>query len=578
MTHFLTASLLFLTLSLGAQNFTLKTSNAQPRQGEEFTISYVLENASPEEFIPPNFGKNFTRKFGPSQGSQASLINGRKSSSISYSYRIVANRTGRMNLPSAAVMVGGKRLTASGKTIRVLERGATPAAPEALGTKHSLALETNVDTAYVGQQILIDYVLYTTAARVAYDFTRLPPIDGAFEMGLGRYDKSVRADTIEEDIYSRKILKRVAVFPQQAGRLDLDAAQMRLSEETGRTIRRGFFPERETIVTMLETTARSIPVFPLPQPVPPDFSGVVDPEPRVQFQTDKRSLSTDEAVRITMTLYGESDVKRWEIPQIDFGEAFETYDPVVLGQTTQEDGGQLLSRKQIQYTLLPRRAGTYNLRPSVSYFDPDSSVYRSAAPHTIRLKVAPGSGAGNEPDTPEDASLSGPAPLFATTTLRPVRQFYFGSGLFWVLTLLPLFGLAGLLLYRRQQQQRSERDPGLVRRERARAEAERQLGVAKTRLDAGDLRGFYQEIGRATLGYVSDKLSIKNADLNTSDILAALQRRGIEELLVLRLKTMLQTTEAGRFAGPGAVQKAPETLYRELTQLLVELDGGLANN
>lgn len=568
----LTIFLLGITYLLNGQSFTLTTSNAQPRKGERFTVTYTLENATPQQFLPPDFGKSFTVVSGPNRGSRVSIVNGRKSSSISYSYQVAANRIGRINLPSAAVLVNGRRMTASGKTINVREPGEELQIPE---TQNALVLEVNADTAYVGQQLHLDFVLYTTATRIGFDFTKLPSIDGAYEQALERFDDTVRPDTIDGTVYSRKVLRRVAVFPQQAGTMEIGVGALRLTQETGRTIRRGFFPERETIASILQTEATTIPVLALPQPTPNNFSGAVESNLQMQIQLDKWTLTTDGALKLTLTLFGESDVKRWAVPEIEFGAEFEVYEPTVLGQQTQESGGVLKSRKQIQYTLLPRRAGTYTLRPSISYFAPDTAAYLTAQSRSFRVVVDPGKAIISEDNPIENATPSGPAPYFTTTSLVARRQSYYGSVLFWLLTSFPIVGLLGVMFYKNRRDNRTERDPSLVKRERARAEAERHLSTAKSYLASENFRAFYQEIHRATLGYVADKLSLKNTQLNTSNLINLLKEREVPTELIQDFEKTLKQTETARFAGTTAIEKTPEEFYRTIRELLLELDAKL---
>ena len=88
----------------------------------------------------------------------------------------------------------------------------------------------------------------------------------------------------------------------------------------------------------------------------------------------RNNITTDEAIAMTMTLTGNGDVKQVQAPPINIDKV-EVYDPRVINEKTEERNSQLISEKVLEYLLLPKEPGRYNIAPEFTYFDTDSLKY-----------------------------------------------------------------------------------------------------------------------------------------------------------------------------------------------------------
>ena len=468
-----------------AQTFRAEVTPNPARTDRPVALTYTLEGGQPEQFIEPEFGAAFRVQGGPNYSSQTRIVNGRTSKSWSASYWLRIERPGTYTVPAAAVRTNDRTLRTEPIAFNVQPGVPTDELRDA--GEHFVRLEVSADTAYPGQQLTLDYVLYTTARQLNYDFSQLPEPGNAYVRQVEAFNDQPFAAEIDGTPYTAKVIRREAVFPQQSGTLTLDPATVRLGVPTGRYVTRGFFRQPETVNLRLTTPRRRIPVLPFPDP-PADFAGVAG-EYVIDVRPDRRSLTTDESLRLRVAITGTGDPRRLEVPDLGLERDFEVYDPTLVDESIYERGGRVEGRKQFDYLLVPKRAGVVNLRPNLRYWSPDSLAYLTATTRIQRIQVAAGSGAATA-DVPLPAATP-ESRLFSEATLRPRTSWYPGSALFWMLTLLPLLlvsGTIGFDFYRRHQR--------LLGASESVSPVEQHLHAARAARAAGDTEAFYAALER----------------------------------------------------------------------------------
>ncbi len=83
---------------------------------------------------------------------------------------------------------------------------------------------------------------------------------------------------------------------------------------------------------------------------------------------------------------------------------------------------------------------------------------------------------------------------------------------------------------------------------------------------------FYEEVLRALWGYLSDKLSIPQANLTKDNVEAELTKYGVDETLTSEFMNILNTCEFARYA-PTQASDAMDRLY----ELTVDAIGKMEN-
>ena len=88
-------------------NFTASVTSNSVAVGERFRITFAAD-ASIDNFRAPTFD-GFQILSGPNQSTSMQLVNGSFSTNISYSYILVANKTGSLTIEPAKCIVDGKK-------------------------------------------------------------------------------------------------------------------------------------------------------------------------------------------------------------------------------------------------------------------------------------------------------------------------------------------------------------------------------------------------------------------------------------------------------------------------------------
>ena len=100
--------------------FKIEVSSDSVLLGNYFEVKFILENQSGTQFQPPSF-EGFNVVGGPNQSSSFSMVNGKVSQSMSYSYYLEAEDIGFIYIDPASVKVGNEVLETEPKKILILD-------------------------------------------------------------------------------------------------------------------------------------------------------------------------------------------------------------------------------------------------------------------------------------------------------------------------------------------------------------------------------------------------------------------------------------------------------------------------
>lgn len=553
--------------TLSAQTtFEATTDARRVLENSYFEVTFTLSNAQGGQFSPPSF-EDFLVVSGPSQAVSTSMINGQVSRTQAYSYTLKPRRTGTFTIGSASIKVSRTTLQTKPLTIEVVKgRKGEPGAAEQV----FIRAEPYTETAYVGQQILLDYKLYTTLDVESFNILEESGYQGFFAQDVRRFNGRVMREVINGVQYTTKVLKRIALFPQQTGQLSIEPMNVQLGvvKEGAKRSRSFFFtPEVRPYPAATETV--NIEVLPLPAGAPESFTGAVG-DYQIRPDLSSKTATTDDALTLILTVRGSGDIKRVEAPALDLPEGFEVYEPKAVEETNLELNASIEGKKVFEYLLLPKVPGDYEFTPKFTYFSPDSAKYVTLADQSFSIYVKQGTGQPGR----ATASLNETediGPLMLSPGLTQTRAPFLGSALFWGLMAAPLLLFGGLLGWRRHRAKQDDIDPNERRMQAARGVAQERLSQAKSHLKAGDSRAFYDEVSKAILGYVGDKLQIPRSSMSKSSLRQRLQELDLDESLIETVMSIVQDCEMALFAGQADAGKM-ETVYERATQAIAGME------
>lgn len=509
-----------------------------------FEIKFTLKNANGADFSAPNF-ENFTISAGPNRSESVQIINGQVSREVGYSFTLKANKVGTFSIGSASINANNKILKSLPVSIKVLPQSqATEKEKESTGQAY-VQIEPNKIEAYPGEQILLDYKLYTTVSLEGYDITEEPDYKGFYVQELRRFNSGSLREIVNGKQMTTKVLRRLALFPQQTGPLTIPSAQIQLAmvEDNGRT---GFFFSRNIKPLFIATEPVNILIKEIPRPFPKDFTGAVG-QFKFQASIEHRQITTDDAVSILVMISGNGDIKRVQPPPLMLSDSFDLYPPKIIEENITEENGTVLGRKIIEYLALPKHQGNYLLHPTFSYFNTESAAFETVKAGPFPLFVKKGSDKHQaQSNIQRDNEISGDIkPIKLESKLSKKGLFFVDSFTFIIFMGFPLLAFMGLLIFKKSK----IKNQNQLNFKQADKIALQRLSTAKNHLLSSATRAFYDEISKASLGYICDKMNIPLSELSKDNMREKLVSTNISPAQIEEFMRIIQTCETALFAG-----------------------------
>lgn len=571
--------------------------------GEAFDLTFVVNAQGSRNFKAPAF-KGFDVLFGPAQSQSTNIVytNGamQQSFTLSYAYRLRAPESaGEFRFEPATIEVKGQSYQTEAVVLKVLPARAQSnsqsrsARNNAPGSRPSQPVSGEIgnddvflrsfvskSNPYVGEEVVVTYRLYTAVPVRQYSIYKLPSNKGFWSEELKTGENEQR-ETINGRPYVYVDLRKVALFPQEAGKLTIEPLEIEVvagiqqkRERTG-TIFDIFDDPFFDRVTYTQANVRTKPtvlnVRPLPEAGrPADFNGPVG-DYKVTFQYDRtKTLKANEAIDFTFTVSGSGNIELIQPPHILFPPDFDVYEPRVNLHKTQD--GHIGGQASIEYIVVPRSPGIYRIPAfSFSYFNPQTGQYRTVDIPETALNIREGDGtyvpaSGPEQADGRTAQTLAPLQTHAPHWSKTGWQFFLSTG--WWLGLASLFVLTAVAvgLYRRHRAKLS--DPIGLRNKRAYKEARRCLRKGHLYMTQNRKNDFYIELSQALWGFLSRKFNIPVSDLSMARVREVLGEKGISEASADAFIQTLEHCEYERFAPQGNSRRSMADLHEEALNVI----------
>ncbi len=172
--------------------FTASVSRNDVSVGERFQVTFQL-NTSGSGFTAPSFNK-FSVLSGPNQSTSMQWVNGAMSSSISYSFVLVASQEGEFTIGQASISANGKTYTTDPIKIKVVkgiiqqpqqqqkpqQQQQQPGTSQGGNVSDYVFIKLYLDKykAYVGEQVIATYKIYMRTNIINNEVERLPSFNG----------------------------------------------------------------------------------------------------------------------------------------------------------------------------------------------------------------------------------------------------------------------------------------------------------------------------------------------------------------------------------------------------------------
>ena len=459
--------------------------------------------------------------------------------------------------------------------------------------KKDLFIKVTVDKSkvHVGEQITTSYKLYSRIP-MQVGISKLPSLNGFWTQD---FDIPKQAKPEEEVLDGKRyqvfLLKKSALFPQQTGTLELDAAEAKgvarivqqvrrkMSDMFGGTLMMNdpFFNNQyyntmayKDVQVHLVSSPVKITVTALPDKnKPADYGGAVG-NFTISDKIDKQELTTDDIATLTLNISGSGNLKLIEAPKLNLPNGLTAFDPqitdTITGRTTTISGSKFIS-----YVISPHTPGDYDIpATSFTYFNPQTGAYVTTTTQPIKLHVKPG-----KHYTPVQNSNSVAMKDIHDIVKQPLNKITLKdkplpfTATYWSMYALPLLAFIGMVVWKRRDEELSK-DTTLLRRKRANKIALQRLNTAKKLLEQQNKVPFYEEVSKAIWLYLSDKLSIPLSALSRDTATEAMNTRKVPDALQKSLENVIWECETSLYASGGSKQMAHT--YDEAIKVISDLE------
>lgn len=569
--------------------------------GDQFRLSYTVTTLKIRDFRAPSI-KGFDVLMGPSRSQQVQIVNGNTSSSITYTYILMATAEGEFSIPGATIVADGNQMASNSVKIKVLPPDKANSAPgnsrstqsadrPASGSNISSqdlfitasASKTNV---YEQEAFLLTFKIYTLVDLRGFDNVKLPDFKGfhSQEVELPSNQKW-GLEHYKGRNYHTTVYRQFVLFPQQSGKLTIEPA--RFDASIAKVVQSAdpfdaFFNGGSNYVEIkksLSTPKITINVDPLPAGKPIGFSGGVG-EFSITSSINAKELKTNDAVTIKLIISGTGNLKLVSTPEIKFPEDFEVFDPKVDNKVRLTQEG-LSGSKVIEYLAIPRHAGTYKI-PGVafSYFDINSKSYKTLNTEEYEIKVEKGAGNADRVianfTNKEDLKVLGEDIRYIKlkdVQLRRKGNILYGSLAYWLWYIIPAIAfIVFFIIYRKQAVENA--NVAKMRTKKANKVATKRMKLAGKLLAENKKEAFYDEVLKALWGYISDKLNIPVSRLSKDNVEEKLRNHGVGEELIKDFLNALNECEFARFA-PGDENQAMDKVYSSSIEVMSKMENSI---
>jgi len=522
--------------------FTARADGKQVLENGMFSVEYQIQNADPDNFTPPDFSP-FKAAGPPSTQSSMQIINGAMKKSKTYSYRLFASKLGKFTIPPARVKVGSSIFKSNPVSVEVVA-----AKEKVTGEKGDVFVEIKVnhEEAFLGQQIIVDYVIYTKENVRSFKIINESEYTGFFATSMN-IRSSAQREIINGEEYYTKVMERRILFPQQTGTYSIGPSNVEIGMVDPDAPQRGFIFSSRLKRSVVITNEVTIRVRDLPLSTDPAFSNAVG-KYTMSSDSKNQSVTTDDAITINVEVRGDGDAKFVTPPNFIDENIFDVYDPNITLDENYNEGGKILHRKKFEYLIVPKKAGNYTIQPKFQYFNVDSMDYVTLQVTPKRIIVTQGVGNKDAALLEEDQKIV-LRPIRTSTQFEKTGSGFFKSMPYWMILgfgFLSMF-ITGGLYYKKQTA--PEVDPAELRRQQADRLAEEKLAEAQKFLASNESSKFHEEIIRAVKEYISDKYNIPATYLKKESIRSSLADRQVAEPTIDALEALINTCELNLYAG-----------------------------
>ncbi len=582
---------------------------------EQFNVTFIIEGDERPSSFSWEVSSDFSLVWGPQKGESTSIsiINGKrtKSSQYTFTYIVSPKATGHFELAAASAKIKGETVYSSTFPIEVLAGSSSSSSQSSSSSSQSgssssssrnstsnvssddifLRFSLSKTSAVIGEPLTAELKLYQRVDIAGFEGARFPSFNGFWSQETAAPNNiDFHREEVNGQLYNAALLRRYVLIPQQAGDLTIDPAELsclvniRTASRSTNSIFDSFFDTGTTTVRKrLTTPAVRVKVKNLPAGAPASFGGGVG-NFKISARLSNDKLKTHEATSLIVTVSGRGNVSLLEPPAVKFPADLEVYDTKSSENTDKSTGGTSGS-KTFEYPFIPRSYGEFTIEPiEYSYYDISTGKYQTVTTEPLVFDVEKGT-ASESSETQssgltvtdrKDVKNLGEDIRFISAKAPSYKfrnTFFAGSLSYWA-TVLIISILAFCVWYALRGMAARKADVVGSRNRKATKMALGRLRLAEDYLKKNLYSAFYEELHKALLGYVADKLNISVENLNKENISEQLLQREVPQELVDLYVSLIDACEFARYS-PDAGNEAMTSHYNDAVKAISSIDSAM---
>lgn len=371
------------TVTVFSNGVEVLVSPQEPVKGEVFDVRFKVTMTGSEKpfisFTPVNL-EVLERVSEPEYHFEirGGIGRAKTTKTLTYTYRMVANRGGTSYLKNIVVELGKEKLKHKNINIKILsKRKELP--------RIFARAEVSKDSVYLGEGVDVRYYIYSLFPVLQTEIKTFPKLNGFIKRFHKTLD-SEEAVRVDGKVYRRSLKYSARVYPEKTGELTIDPLRMVVQYAGGSMNPFGNmgFGFNRFKKKSLSSKRVKIAVKPLPtEGLPSNFTGLVG-EHEFKLVMTKNRFLVNEAVEARLEVSGPGALEKLEAPRVYQSEALEKFDD----KSDFQEVGTSDGRKVFEYTYLARANIEIPERTlSLGYFDPESETYKIKDIEIPALKI-----------------------------------------------------------------------------------------------------------------------------------------------------------------------------------------------
>lgn len=394
--------------------------------GESFQVQYILEDADNASNLKPPVFKNFRYVAGPNlyTGSVPS-VHGSKPLR-NFVYTLEATRPGRFMIPGTTIVADGQLLQSDDVWVKVITKEEAmllfgremaamssdyilrPGEDPYQKIRKNLFLKVLVDkrSCYAGEPVTATFKLYSRLESKS-DIVKNPGFYGftVFDM-VNLADKQVAAEMLNGKVYDVHTIRKVQLYPLQAGVFTIDPMEVRnkvefsrsvVNKKTEQQIAEGMLSgseeepankHAEVFESSMSSEAVTITVRPSPEKNKPALFTGATGNFSISAALVRTELRKNEEAWLEVTVSGKGNFLQLIPPAVQWPANVETFD---AANTDKLDKTKmpLAGSRTFRFPFVAAAEGDFEI-PAISYafFDPDSNRYKTMTTKPVRFRVS----------------------------------------------------------------------------------------------------------------------------------------------------------------------------------------------